>query len=62
MRRSAKNIKQEMEKSSGCITLSHFLFQFENCQEPCKTPEGSAGPENPIRLPSNVHYNQAEFS
>ncbi|PCF53807.1 hypothetical protein B5B97_01580 [Staphylococcus delphini] len=27
-----------------------------------ETPEGSAGPENPIRLPPNVHYNQAEFS
>lgn len=27
-----------------------------------ETPEGSDAAENPIRLPTNVHYNQAEFS
>ncbi len=27
-----------------------------------ETPEGSAGPENPIRLPSHVCFNEAEFS
>lgn len=27
-----------------------------------ETPEGSDAAENPIRLHSNVHFNQAEFS
>ncbi len=35
---------------------------YPRLQEPCKTPEAFAETENPIRLPHQVYFNQAEFS
>ncbi len=40
------------------IDLNHSLRLLELPE----TPEGLDAAENPIRLPSNVHLNQAEFS